>query len=269
MLKLSSCFLHRQSIFCFIFPVFRYNKPMSIHRFFLTPQDIVNEGAFTITSEELMHQWKKVLRFGVGEEVVLFDGSGSEFRGEIISISNKAIHGKVSSVVTCATELPIKIILAQSILKNPEKFEWVLQKGTELGVSEFYPLITHRTERQFLPKHERLQRILVEATEQCGRCAVPTLHEPMKFEAFLKHIAVKKHMLLIPHTIGGVSIGALEMADTKSIVLCIGPEGGFDEKEIEDVTKAGGVSVTLGKRVLRSETAAIAAVAMLAAHIEL
>ena len=268
MLKLSSCFSHRQSIFCFIFPVFRYNHLMSIHRFFLTPQDIVNEGAFTITSEELMHQWKKVLRFGVGEEVILFNGSGNEFRGEIISISNKAIHGKISSVVTCDTELSTKIVLAQSILKNPEKFEWVLQKGTELGVSEFYPIITHRTERQFLPKHERLQRILVEATEQCGRCIVPILHEPMKFEAFLKHIAAEKPMLLIPHTIGGKSIDTLKMVQKKPAVLCIGPEGGFDDKEVEEVKKAGGISVTLGKRILRSETASLAAVTLLAAQIE-
>lgn len=241
---------------------------MSIHRFFLTPQDIVNEGAFTITSEDLMHQWKKVLRFGVGEEVILFNGSGNEFKGEIISISSKAIHGKVSTVTTCETELPTKILLAQSILKNPEKFELVLQKGTELGVSEFYPLITHRTERQFLPKQERLQRILVEATEQCGRCVVPTLHEPMKFEAFLKHITAEKPMLLIPHTVGGISITKLKIVDTKPMVLCIGPEGGFDDKEVEEVKKAGGTSVTLGKRVLRSETAALAAVAMLAARVE-
>lgn len=241
---------------------------MSIHRFFLTPQDVVNEGAFTITSEELLHQWKKVLRFGVGEEVILFNGRDNEYRGEIISISNKAIHGKISSVVPCETELSTKIILAQSILKNPEKFEWVLQKGTELGVSEFYPIITHRTERQFLPKHERLQRILVEATEQCGRCVVPTLHEPMKFEVFLKHIAVEKPMLLIPHTIGGKSIGTLKMVQKKPAVLCIGPEGGFDDKEVEGVQKAGGISVTLGRRILRSETAALAALAQFGARLE-
>lgn len=241
---------------------------MSIHRFFLTVQDIVNEEVFTITSEELTHQWKKVLRFQVGEEVILFNGDKKEYKGEIISISNKAIHGKVSSVVTCETELPTKIILAQSILKNPEKFEWVLQKGTELGVSEFYPIITHRTERQFLPKLERLRRILVEATEQCGRCVVPVLHEPMKLEVFLKHIVKGDTLVLIPHTFATIPISDVKITDKKSMVLCIGPEGGFDEAEVESVKKSGGQAITLGRRVLRSETAALAAVAQLAAQVE-
>lgn len=241
---------------------------MSIHRFFLTPQDIVNEGVFTITSEELMHQWKKVLRFQIGEDVILFNGGSKEYRGEIISISNKAIHGKVSSVVTCTTELPTNIILAQSILKNPEKFEWILQKGTELGVSEFYPIVTRRTERQFLPKLERLQRILIEATEQCGRCNVPVLHEPMKFEAFLKQMNFEKSMLLIPHTAASVPMREMKIISEKSVVLCIGPEGGFDEIEVDVVKKFGGQAITLGKRILRSETAALAAVALLGARLE-
>ncbi len=239
-----------------------------MHRFLLREGDVADENVFIIISEELQNQWKKVLRFGVGEQIILFNDSNKEFRGEIVSISNKAIHGKITSVSPCQTELSTKITLAQSILKNPEKFEWILQKGTELGISEFYPIITRRTERQFLPKRERLLRILVEATEQCGRCVVPILHEPMKFDAFLKYIAVDKPILLIPHTIGGVSMGELKMVEKKPAVLCIGPEGGFDDKEIEDVKKAGGIAVTLGRRILRSETAALAAVTLLAARIE-
>lgn len=229
---------------------------------------MVDDKVFVIISEELRNQWIKVLRFRTGEKVMLFRDNGKEYIGEITSILPKIIQGNVLSVSECKTELPAKIILAQSILKNPEKFEWILQKGTELGVSDFYPLITHRTERQFLPKFERLQRILVEATEQCGRCRVPVLHEPMKFDAFLKHILVEKPMLLIPHTIGGKSMGELKMLNNIPVVLYIGPEGGFDDKEVDDVKKAGGISVTLGKRILRSETAALAAVTLLAARIE-
>lgn len=239
-----------------------------MHRFLLRDGDVVDDKVFVIISEELRNQWIKVLRFRTGEKVMLFRDNGKEYIGEITSILPKIIQGNVLSVSECKTELPAKIILVQSILKNPEKFEWILQKGTELGVSDFYPLITHRTERQFLPKFERLQRILVEATEQCGRCRVPVLHEPMKFDAFLKHILVEKPMLLIPHTIGGKSMGELKMLNNIPVVLYIGPEGGFDDKEVDDVKKAGGISVTLGKRILRSETAALAAVTLLAARIE-
>lgn len=229
---------------------------------------MVDEKVFVIISEELRNQWTKVLRFRTGEKVLLFRDDAKEYEVEITSMLPKIIQGNVLRVSECETELPVNVILAQSILKNPEKFEWILQKGTELGVSDFYPLITHRTERQFLPKLERLQRILVEATEQCGRCKVPVLHEPMKFEAFLKTIAAKDRLLLIPHTIGGKTMGELKVGNKKSVVLCIGPEGGFDEKEVEAVTKTGGQAITLGKRVLRSETAALAAVATLSAQIE-
>ncbi|MCX6733990.1 MAG: RsmE family RNA methyltransferase [Candidatus Peregrinibacteria bacterium] len=239
-----------------------------MHRFLLREGDVVDDKVFVIISEELRNQWTKVLRFRIGEKVILFRDDDKEYVGEITSILPKIIQGNVLNVSERKTELPVNIIVAQSILKNPEKLEWILQKGTELGMSDFYPLITHRTERQFLPKFERLQRILVEATEQCGRCKVPVLHEPMKFEAFLKTKVTKDSLVLIPHTMGGKKMNELKLIDEKSIVVCIGPEGGFDEKEVEDVTKVGGISVTLGKRVLRSETAAIAAVAMLAAHIE-
>lgn len=243
---------------------------MSIHRFFLTPQDTVDEEAFVIVSEDLIHQWQKVLRFRVGEMVILFDGSEKEFTGEIVSFSNKAIHGKILSTKKCETELPVKIILAQSILKNPDKFEWVLQKGTELGVSEFYPIITKRTERESLHKMERLQRILVEATEQCGRCVVPVLHEPIKYESFLKlpFIVKKETTFLIPNFGTNLRIQDVDFAPKHPVVLCIGPEGGFLDKEVEQAQLVGASMVTLGHRVLRSETAALAAVAQLAVRLE-
>jgi 16S rRNA (uracil1498-N3)-methyltransferase len=170
----------------------------------------------------------------------------------------------------CDTELPNHIILAQSILKNPEKFEWILQKGTELGVAEFYPVITHRTEALSLRKIDRLQRILVEATEQCGRCIVPILHEPVTFEKFLRleFFDKKEVELIVPHLVADGSLADFSLNSRKCVVICIGPEGGFDENEIVAAREVGARIVTLGRRVLRSETAALSAVAQLAAKLD-
>lgn len=238
-----------------------------MHRFLLREGDIVDEKVFVVISEELRNQWMKVLRFRVGEKIVLFRDDGKEYTCEIASMSPKIIQGNVLSVRNCDTELPIKIILAQSILKSPEKFEWVLQKGTELGVGEFYPIITRRTERPTLHKFDRLQRILIEATEQCGRCVVPVLHEPIKFERFLKHVQTGSS-LLVPHTIGGVPLQDVTFSKSGPVVVCIGPEGGFEDKEIEIVKSLSGQAITLGKRVLRSETASIVSLAQLLGRIE-
>lgn len=242
---------------------------MSIHRFFLHTGDRVNDTTFTITSEELLHQWKKVLRFQTGEKVVLFDGSGKEYSGEIIHMTPKAIEGKVTDSRTCNTELSSSLILAQSILKSPEKFEWVLQKGTELGVSEFYPLITKRTERSFLHKMDRLNRIIIEAAEQCGRATVPTLHEPITFEKFLKleRLKEKDSLLLIPHVGTDKGVGTLDIQQG-SIYVCVGPEGGFEDREVSAAQESGATVVSLGHRVLRSETASIAIATLIASKIE-
>lgn len=241
-----------------------------MHRFFITSEDFVDDRMFIIASEEMVHQWIKVLRFRTGEKVILLDGSGREYIGEILTIKGTTIEGKITLVHACDTELSTRIILAQSILKNPEKFEWVLQKGTELGVSEFYPLITSRTERESLNKIERLQRILTEAAEQCGRAFVPVLHEPIKFEAFLKLEFFTKNQasLLMPHVVADGRIQDAPLVEGRRIALCIGPEGGFVDKEIDAAQKAGAFMVTLGKRVLRSETAALAATTLLASRIE-
>lgn len=241
-----------------------------MHRFYLQQQDFIDDRVFIIKSGELVHQWKNVLRFHTGEKVMLFDGSGYNFIVEILTLTSKIAEGKVISKYLSNTELPIRVLLAQSILKNMDKFELVLQKGTELGVSEFYPLITRRTERESLHKIDRLQRILVEATEQCGRSVVPVLHEPIKFESFLKleFVARGQVTFLMPHVVADGRIADFELNPEKRVAVCIGPEGGFVDQEIEAAKQANAFMVTLGKRVLRSETASLATVTLLASRIE-
>ncbi len=238
-----------------------------MHRFFLREGDVVDEHVFVIISEDLVHQWTKVLRFRTGEKVILFHDDGKEYAGEITSILPKIIQGNITSVRVCDTELPVKIILAQSILKSPDKFELILQKGTELGVSDFYPIITKRTERESLHKFDRLQRIILEAVEQSGRVKVPVLHEPVKFEKLFLVPEITQSHIFIPHFEHSASLSE-SYGGEKTTTICIGPEGGFLDQEVAFAREHGATAVGLGKRILRSETAALAAVAQLAGRME-
>ena len=234
-----------------------------MHRFYLHDQEVLSQDQLVLASDELLHQWKNVLRFRVGEKVVVFDGArDEECVVQIDAFERVAVLAHVVERRIVSTELPRRIILAQSILKNPEKFEWVLQKGTELGVSEFYPLITKRTERESLNKMDRLNRIIIEAVEQSGRTRVPVLHEPILYEKFLKKMSDDGVKVIVPDFSGEHKISSLD-GDGAVFSLCIGPEGGFDSSEVTRAREAGCAIVTLGPRVLRSETAAITALSIL------
>lgn len=236
-----------------------------MHRFFISQLDHIDENQALICSDDLLHQFTKVLRFGPGEKVTLFDNSGYEFLVELQSFDSKKIIGKVLEKSFCKTELPCRLIIALAILKNMERFEWALQKGTELGVSAFIPLITDRTERKVLGKVERLQRILKEAAEQSGRGKVPELLEACKFEKILKDDGVQKEksLIIVPHP--GVEQKFSEFCKKNlsgengqkfsgEIVVCVGPEGGFTDKEIQFAEKEEVKLVSLGDRILRAET---------------
>lgn len=216
-------------------------------------------------SSDLIHQFVKVLRFKAGERVILLDGSGFEYEvelGQEVAEKNpKLVAGTVVEKRICATELPFKLVLAFGILKNPEKIEWILQKGTELGVSEFVPLITQRTEKKSLFKVDRLRRILKEAAEQSGRGVVPELADICDFEKFVK---VQDGIVVVPHPGAEKLFKDIDLKNhAETVNVCIGPEGGFTEQEIDFVFKKGAFLVNLGLRILRAETAAIVTVAFI------
>lgn len=235
-----------------------------MHRFFVSELDPVNDIQALICSEDLMHQFTKVLRFAKGEKVVLLNNSGFEFVVELQDFSSKKILGKVLSKKFCETELPMRLVIVQAILKNMERFEWMLQKGTELGVSAFVPLISDRTERKALGKLERLHRILKEAAEQSGRGKVPELLEEKKFEKIFNEGEGK--LFVLPHP--GAEQKFSDFCREKLIkdngekfsgelIICVGPEGGFTDREIEIAKSKGAHIVSLGSRILRAETVAL------------
>lgn len=251
-----------------------------MHRFFVSQLDLVDEGQALICSEDLIHQFTKVLRFVAGEKVVLLNGGGYEFVVELREFSSKKIIGKTLEKKFCDTELPVRIVIAQAVLKNLERMEWLLQKGTELGVSGFMPLITDRTERKVLGKEERLMRILKEAAEQSGRGKVPEFLAAEKFEKiFPDYGKGGEKLIVVPHPcLSGRQAGAdvkfsefcreklvMEGGEKFSgeLVVCVGPEGGFTDREIELAKGKGAHVVTLGSRILRAETVGVVMAALI------
>lgn len=229
-----------------------------MHRFFITELDHVDESQALLCSQDLIHQFIKVLRFQKGETVVLLDNSGYEFEVELQEFSSKRILGKVNTKKFCETELPVRLVLAQAILKNIDKLELILQKGTELGVSAFIPLITDRTERQALGKIERLHRILREAAEQSHRGKLPELMEPIKFDKMIG--SAGESCLIVPHPTAKMKFSPWSKTMKKlpmEVIVCIGPEGGFTDRETDLSIEGGANLIALGARILRAETAAI------------
>jgi len=234
-----------------------------MHRFFVSQLDVVDDVQALICSEDLVHQFTKVLRFGKGEQVILLDGKGKEFLVELQEFGSKKIIAKVLSQKKCETELPIKLVVAQALLKNMERFEWMLQKGTELGVGAFVPLISDRTERKVLGKIERLQRILKEAAEQSGRGKVSELLAERKFEKIFGEAGEK--IIVVPHPAAKMKFSEFCRKKLEKGVenfscemwICVGPEGGFTDREIKLAEENGAVIVSLGSRILRAETVAL------------
>ncbi len=231
---------------------------MKIHRFFVNPKDISGNKA-VIADKESLNQLKKVLRISAGDFLILLDGSGKEYLIKVENISKDALAGSVEEVSQNQNEPELKITLFQAIGKK-DKFEWVLQKGTEVGISEFIPIITERTEKLGLNR-ERLEKVLKEAAEQSERGIIPKLGEPESFEEALRNIQGKQAILL--NRSGKLIKGYLSADLPGEFGIFVGPEGGFTEKELEIAKNHGAKIISLGKTILRTETAGLIAAAIL------
>lgn len=235
-----------------------------MHRFFVPPSWLEKERV-TITGP-LVHRLRNVLRLKPGAHVLLLDNSGWEHEMEISSVSSQRIEGHVVRKGLPGAEPRTKITLYQGLLKE-NKFEWVLQKGTELGLVGFVPMITDRCvigslEDISKAKVERWWRILMAAAEQSRRGRLPSLRPAMLFPSACED-AARSGLTLIPweeekeRSLSSVLKGAEQ--PPFSINLFIGPEGGFTSQELAQAQNYGAVSVTLGPRILRAETAGLVA----------
>ena len=215
-----------------------------------------------IYGEEANHMIK-VLRMKVGEKLTLFDGDGNCVDGEIEKIENKMVFVKVLNRYASESEPKLKITLFQAIPKNP-KMDLIVQKATELGVNMIKPVNTKRIVAKIdkEDKIARLNRIAFEAAKQCGRAYVPPVSAPISFDEAIE-LMKDYDAAIIPYECekDGKLASALPKG-IKNLAIIIGPEGGFDEAEVKKTIEAGIKPVTLGKRILRTETAGLIASAL-------
>ncbi len=229
---------------------------------FFVERDNFLQDSVEISGDEANHMIK-VLRMKEGDSLTLFDGDGNCADGEIETIEGKTVFVKVLRRYESESEPKLKITLFQGIPKNP-KMDLIIQKATELGVTRIVPVNTKRIVAKIdkEAKIERLQRIAFEASKQCGRAYVPLVDSPVSFD---KAIEMMKECdaAIIPYECEKDG----RLADCipegiKTLGIIIGPEGGFDEAEVEKAESAGIKKVTLGKRILRTETAGLIASAL-------
>lgn len=241
-----------------------------MNRFFVKKDDIEGSSA-TITGEDLKHI-SKVLRMAPGDRVVLCDGEGYQHLAEISEITKDYARLEIVNSERCMSEPAQRITLYQGLPKG-DKMELIVQKCVELGISEIVPVAAERSIVKIKPgefggKRTRYQRVAYEAAKQCGRGIIPEVADLVTF----KSMDMSRHDLIIIayEDEKGNTLKSLLKANPKAmdIAIVIGPEGGLEKAEVDMLTQKGGMAVTLGPRILRTETAGMAALAMILYEIE-
>ena len=242
-----------------------------MHKFF-TPKELINGDVAKIIGDDVKHIYK-VLRISEGEKVTLNNCEGIEYLGKVISVSKQEVLIEILEKLEDNNESDIKIYLFQGLPKS-QKMDLIVQKGTELGITEFIPTITHRVDVKLkgeFKKLDRLNRIALEAAKQSKRSIIPKVSEPIEFNAVLERIN-SLDLLIVPYENAnnfGIKtlINELRKDNTtntiKNVGIFVGPEGGIEEEEIERLKDKGAHIVTLGKRILRTETAGFVATALI------
>ncbi len=207
----------------------------------------------------------RVLRLAVGDALTLFDGAGGEYAGRIQAIAKGTVIVEVGERCAVERESPLSLTLAQGVSRG-ERMDWVVQKAVELGVSRLVPVLTERSvvrldPRQALSKQRHWQGIAIAACEQCGRDRIPEVAMPVPLAQLLDGLAPEGSRLLLSPE-GGATLADLESVHA-SLTVLIGPEGGLSEAERRAARAQGFQALRLGPRVLRTETAAVAALAVL------
>jgi 16S rRNA (uracil1498-N3)-methyltransferase len=238
-----------------------------MHRFFLPPACIQAEDV--TFPPEVARQLKQVLHQGEGQMVIVLDNLGMEYDVKLVSIQSHAAQGRIQTRRTAQGESAVKLALFLC-LSQREKFEWMLQKCTEIGVHAFTPVISSRSlvqqTAETAKKYPRWQKIIQEAAEQSGRGRLPLLNPVLTLNQAVQECRTGKpgafmlwegeRTLGLRQALAGIFPGQTRLA------LLVGPEGGFSETEVNLAADAGFLPVSLGERILRMETAALVASAL-------
>jgi 16S rRNA (uracil1498-N3)-methyltransferase len=246
---------------------------MQRHRFYSAPSSSFTETSVRLDADEA-HHLTKVLRLGAGARVFVFDGEGAEYECEVARVAKREVDLSLLRRLDDVVESPLRLTLAQALIKG-DKFDWVIQKATELGVTRIVPLVTdhsdvkrdlRRAEERAGQRMQRWRRISLEALKQCGRRRLVEIREPASFDDFCESAARDGRLIFSERGGGSFAEASAKLRDVNQLSLCVAPEGGWSERELQKSTSCGFAPVSLGSRVLRTETAAIAAVS-LAQHI--
>jgi 16S rRNA (uracil1498-N3)-methyltransferase len=221
-------------------------------------------GARVTLPDHSAHHAREVLRLRSGNPVRIFDGAGQEFEGTLDVVRRGEVSARLGGLVPARAESPLTLTLALSPLKG-DRMELVIQKGTELGVAAFRPVITARTDAAARPalkgsRQERWDKVASGAAEQCGRAVVPDVAPACTLAQFLAEPPDGAARLLLDETPGQPPLSSLSKPDGAVLAL-IGPAGGWEPHELDRLQSAGFRRVSLGPRILRAETAAVAIVA--------
>ena len=219
-------------------------------------------------ADSASHYLTRVLRLSEGDSVILFNGDGRDYSGEVYGIQPQCLFIRINGSELNGNESPLKITLVQAISRG-ERMDYALQKATELGVSCIQPVTSRRVEVRLDKKRQakRLthwQGVVISACEQSGRAVVPEVKVPLSLGEWLETADGSQRLVLDPAAQLGMS--SVPLAGHVVSVL-VGPEGGFTSKELNDAQAMGATAVSLGPRVLRTETAGPAAVALLQAGV--
>lgn len=236
----------------------------TVHRLFV-PEPL-RAGAELRLDADRSHYVARVLRVRAGDALVLFDGSGHEHPSSVASVARQGVTVSVGAARAGRPESPLRVHLLQGVSRG-ERMDWVVQKATELGVARITPVVTEFSvvrldDRRAGRRARHWERIAAGACEQCGRSVLPRIDAPRSFADALAEAAAGGGSKLVLHAASREALGARE-AMTDRLALLIGPEGGLSAAELASSEEAGFLSRALGPRILRTETAAVAALAVL------
>ena len=232
---------------------------------FYCPPPLPSNGTFELPPDTAHHA-SRVLRLREGDPVQIFDGLGNERHGVIAELGGKRVVLGNIIAIDNDRESPLNVLLAQA-LSSSEKMDWVIQKATELGVTEIQPIDTERSiarlsAERAVKRLEHWHQVTISACEQCGRNVLPQIHAPLDIMVWLQQMQIlpDTKFILLPQSATSLQAQAKPQG---RVALLIGAEGGFTQAESDTALRCGFTAIRMGARVLRTETAAIAGLAAL------
>ena len=229
----------------------------------LTPGDqVVLEGT-------VAQRLGRVLRARAGEQIALFNGDGREFAAKVLSVSKREVIVDIGAAATPQTESPVHTALGLCLSKG-DRFDWAIQKATELGVGAVTPLYSERVDFSIPPDRIKKRvahwrQIVISACEQCGRVSIPAVSSPQPLEQWVQSVAAEQKWVLHCDDHGATRSGASKEAPADAALL-IGPEGGLTDHEVARACENSFGVLRLGPRVLRTETAPVVALSALSVY---